>query len=177
MKHDPLLHKSWNPPTIEDAIDAPAPAVGVNAQSSTQKRNIPESLTRANRVKHPAVSSRILATGFSIAAVIGVSTAYAKAQKQEELQKLINAQLAASNATQQNKGGVQSQSSPTELPPAVTPNSTPTAQTPAATVAPAAPVVTTPNVVQVPVAPAQPAQPAYTPPAQDRGNQPSGGSQ
>ncbi len=175
MKHDPLLKKPWNPPAIDDAIEAPAPSIRFNS-SSTNRREIPESLTRAKRVKHPAVSSRILATGFSIAAVIGVSTAYAKAQKQEELQKLIDAQLASTNSPEQS-AGVQAQSSPTQLPPAVTPNSTPTVQSPASSVVPETPVVTSPNIVQVPVAPAQPAQPAYTLPAQDRGSQPSGGSQ
>ena len=175
MKNDPLLNKQWNPPSLDEAIEAPAPKIPQRTTGRTSDR-IPQSLNRAPRVKHPAISSRILATGFSIAAVIGVSTAYAKAQKQEELQKLIAAQNAANGVASQNGAGVQSQGSPAELAPAIAPNSPSSPQAPATTLAPRQSVTTSPNVVQIPVAPAQPAQPAYTPPTQDRGNQSSGGS-
>lgn len=167
MKHDPLLNKNWDPPAAEQAIAKPAP-----------RTQLP-----VRREKHPAISSRILATGISVTAVIGMSTSYTKAQKAEELQKLIDAQNAAiTGAATSNTPGVGAQSAPTDLAPAITPNSTPT--TPSPTAAPSASsaatpdttVTTTPNVVQVPVQPAQPAQPAYTPPSQNRGNQSSGGS-
>ena len=159
MKHDPLL-STWAPPVADQATEMPA--------------LVSRTRTPQQREKHPAISSRILATGFSIAAVIGVSTAYAKAQKAEELQKLIDAQNAAqAQAENGTDPSVAAQSSNNALPPAVPQNSAPSVQAPATTVAPQ---TTAPSIVQVPVQPAQPAQPAYTPPAQNRGNQSSGGS-
>lgn len=71
MMNDPLLNQPWGPPT-DAASDSPA--------LQPYDRHSAES--RSQRVKHPAASSRILAVGFSVAAVIGMSAAYTKAQRQ-----------------------------------------------------------------------------------------------
>lgn len=79
MMNDPLLNQPWGPPT-EAAAELPV----------TQSRDFhPAGSARTlapKRAKHPAASSRILAVGFSIAAVIGMSAAYTKAQRQQPTQ-------------------------------------------------------------------------------------------
>lgn len=166
MKHDPLLNKQWAPPAVE------------NTPSQVSSETEPKIVLPPRREKHPALSSRILATGFSLAAVIGMSAAYAKAQKAQDLQKLIDEQTAANSATASTNSNVQSQNAPADLAPAITPNTTQIpAEAPVTTSAPQPVVTAAPNIVQVPVQPAQPAQPAYTPPSQNRGSQSSGGSQ
>lgn len=65
--NDPLLNQTWAPPT-------------------ETKTEVPTAVVRANRQKHPAASSRILAVGISVAAVIGMSAAYTKAQHLQPVQ-------------------------------------------------------------------------------------------
>ena len=83
--NDPLLNQSWAPPT-------------------ESKPELPTAVVRATRQKHPAASSRILAVGFSVAAVIGMSAAYTKAQRLQPVQRQVfdnasNAQLTANTTT------------------------------------------------------------------------------
>lgn len=74
MLNDPLLNQPWGPPTGEASTMA-TPTSRV-AHPAGHAR-----VTSAKRAKHPAASSRILAVGMSVAAVIGMSAAYTKAQR------------------------------------------------------------------------------------------------
>ena len=83
--NDPLLNQTWAPP-------------------AEKKTEMTTPVVRPTRQKHPAASSRILALGFSVAAVIGMSAAYTKAQRLQPVQPKIldnasNVQLNLSAAT------------------------------------------------------------------------------
>lgn len=71
MINDPLLNQSWDPPTgASSPVPAPLPVPVVRS-------------TKNRRAKHPAAASRIFAVGISVTAVISLSSAYAKAEKQQ----------------------------------------------------------------------------------------------
>ena len=143
MMNDPLLHQPWGPPT-DAAAEIPAPT-SRDAHPAGRARVAP-----TKRAKHPAASSRILALGFSVAAVIGMSAAYAKAQRQqpihpEVLDSASNNQLGVSPASPQS-------------------NQTPSIQQPQN------------HVVQIPVPQASPATGGYAPRNQGPVQQQSSGS-
>lgn len=85
MMNDPLLNHTWAPPT-------------------EKRTEMTDPVVRTTRQKHPAASSRILAVGFSVAAVIGMSAAYTKAQRLQPVQPQVldnasNVQLNTNSAT------------------------------------------------------------------------------
>ena len=69
MINDPLLNNNFEIP--------PAPPVARTARTSSRK-------------KHPAVSARILATGLSVTALIGLTTGYTLSQKASAAQPAIS---------------------------------------------------------------------------------------
>ena len=83
MINDPLLNTS--------AIDVPpAPPVARTARTRTRTRK-----------KHPAISARILATGLSATALIGLTTGYTLAQKTPAAQPAISDSI-VSNVAQKS---------------------------------------------------------------------------
>ena len=68
MINDPLLNNNFETP--------PAPPVARTARTSSRK-------------KHPAVSARILASGLSVTALIGLTTGYTLSQKASAAQPTI----------------------------------------------------------------------------------------
>ena len=69
MINDPLLNNNFDTP--------PAPPVARTARTSSRK-------------KHPAVSARILASGLSVTALIGLTTGYTLSQKASAAQPAIS---------------------------------------------------------------------------------------
>jgi hypothetical protein len=143
MMNDPLLHQPWGPPT-EAAAELSASSSREELSSSRQ------GFSQAKRAKHPAASARILAVGFSIAAVIGMSAAYTKAQRQQPTEPEV---LDSASSNQLNLAPVS---------PHV--NETPTFQQPQN------------HVVQIPVPQASPATGGYAPQNQGPVQQQSNGS-
>ncbi len=149
MMNDPLLNQPWGPPTDEPvAMSAPTGRSAHPAGTARTSRPV-----NVKRSKHPAASSRILAVGFSVAAVIGMSAAYTKAQRQQPAEPNI---LDSASQPQLDLGG-QSAS-------------------PANTVAPAINEQPRQHIVQVPVPQASPAIGGYAPRNQAPTQQQSSGS-
>ena len=80
MINDPLLNNNFDTP--------PAPPVARTARTSSRK-------------KHPAVSARILASGLSVAALIGLTTGYTLSQKASAAQPAISDSI-VSNVAQKS---------------------------------------------------------------------------
>ena len=80
MINDPLLNNNFDTP--------PAPPVARTARTSSRK-------------KHPAVSARILASGLSVTALIGLTTGYTLSQKASAAQPAISDSI-VSNVAQKS---------------------------------------------------------------------------
>ena len=80
MINDPLLNNNFDTP--------PAPPVARTARTSSRK-------------KHPAVSARILASGLSVTALIGLTTGYTLSQKASAVQPAISDSI-VSNVAQKS---------------------------------------------------------------------------
>lgn len=128
MMHDPLLPPPPPPSNTKSAVKT----------ASTSKK----------KIKKPATSAKILVTGLSATAMLGMASGYALAGK-APAQEIANTNVSGNNT-------------------AATLDQQPVQSTPSNTVAPAitapttnsvAPVVTNPPVVQIPVPQATPATP------------------
>lgn len=116
----------------------------------TSRSSVKTASTNKKKIKKPATSAKILVTGLSATAVLGMASGYALAGK-APTPEIVNTNVGKTDST--SAGQVQSQGIPSIAGNTVSPAVTAPANTSAA------PVVTNPPVVEVPVPQATPATP------------------